>query len=114
MYGGGYVVICLCFALAGGIVGRLKGSSFLLWFLISGAIPVLGLAAALLSRVEDEQPRRICPGCGQVRAITDAICSRCATELDFPGADELVPSRARIKELRRAARERPADAGNGA
>ena len=32
-----YVVIALFFGLAGGIVGRLKGSSFFLWFLICGA-----------------------------------------------------------------------------
>ena len=32
-----YVIIAVCFGLAGGIVGKLKGSSFLLWFLISGA-----------------------------------------------------------------------------
>ena len=38
-----YLVIALCFALAGGIVGRIKGSSFFLWFLISGLVPVIGL-----------------------------------------------------------------------
>ena len=31
-----YVVIAICFGLAGGIVGKIKGSSFFLWFLISG------------------------------------------------------------------------------
>ena len=40
-----YVVIALCFALAGGIVGRLKGSSFLLWFLISGLVPLSAVFA---------------------------------------------------------------------
>ena len=34
-----YVIIALCFGLAGGIVGKLKGSSFTLWFLISGDRP---------------------------------------------------------------------------
>ena len=38
-----YVVIAICFGLAGGIVGKIKGSSFLLWFLISGLVPVFGL-----------------------------------------------------------------------
>ena len=27
-----YVIIALWFGLAGGIIGRIKGSSFLLWF----------------------------------------------------------------------------------
>ena len=33
-----YLIICLFFGLAGGIVGRLKGSSFVLWFLISAIV----------------------------------------------------------------------------
>ena len=38
-----YVIIAYCFGLAGGIVGKAKGSSFLLWFLISAVVPVFGL-----------------------------------------------------------------------
>ena len=30
----GYVVIAVCFGVAGGLVGKIKGSSFFLWFLI--------------------------------------------------------------------------------
>ena len=30
-----YVIIAFCFGLSGGIVGKIKGSSFFLWFLIS-------------------------------------------------------------------------------
>jgi hypothetical protein len=29
-----YLVICFFFGLAGGIVGKIKGSSFVLWFLV--------------------------------------------------------------------------------
>ena len=79
-----YVVIAVCFGLAGGIVGKIKGSSFLLWFLISGLIPVLGLLAAILYRFERDELRRQCPGCGRVTKIYDAICMRCGTELEFP------------------------------
>ena len=50
-----YVIIAVCFAISGGIVGRLKGSSFWLWFLISGAIPVFGLMAALAYRFESDE-----------------------------------------------------------
>jgi hypothetical protein len=79
-----YVIIALCFALSGGIVGRLKGSSFWLWFLISGAVPFLGLLAAIAYRNETEELRRRCPRCGRVTKIYDAVCTRCGTELDFP------------------------------
>lgn len=79
-----YVVIATCFALAGGIVGKLKGSSFWIWFLISGAVPVIGLATALMYRWDSNELRRQCPGCGKVVKLHDALCTRCGTELDFP------------------------------
>ena len=44
-----YLIIAFSFALAGGIVGRSKGSSFFVWFLISGALPFIGLLAARCS-----------------------------------------------------------------
>jgi len=79
-----YVIIAVCFGLAGGFVGRIKGSSFWLWFLISGAVPVLGLLAAILYRFERNELRRQCPNCGRVTKIYDAVCTRCGAELDFP------------------------------
>lgn len=79
-----YVIIAVCFGISGGIVGRIKGSSFVLWFLISGAVPVLGLIAALAYRFEGDELRRSCPNCGRVTKIYDAICTRCGAELDFP------------------------------
>ena len=80
----GYLVICLSFALAGGLVGRMKGSSFWIWFLISGLVPFLGLLTAVLYRREDRELRRICPGCGRVVKLHDALCTRCGTELEYP------------------------------
>jgi hypothetical protein len=82
--GAGYVIICLCFGLAGGLVGRMKGSSFVLWFLISGLVPFVGLLAAVFYRREDRELRRECPGCGRVVKLHDALCTRCGTELEFP------------------------------
>jgi hypothetical protein len=79
-----YLTIAISFGLAGGIVGKIKGSSFVLWFLISGAVPVIGLAAALLYRWDVNELRRQCPGCGKVVKLHDALCTRCGTELDFP------------------------------
>ena len=79
-----YLILALSFALAGGLVGKIKGSSFLIWFVISGVLPVLGLVAALLYRTERDELRRQCPGCGRVVKLHDAVCMRCGTELDFP------------------------------
>ena len=84
MAGGAYVVIALGFALAGGVVGRLKGSSFFLWFLISGLVPVIGLLTAIAYRYERDELRRECPSCGRICKIYDALCVRCGAELDFP------------------------------
>lgn len=84
MQGMGYVVIAVCFGLAGGIIGRMKGSSFVLWFLISGLVPVFGLLAAVFYRWDSRELRRTCPECGRVLKLHDAICTRCGTELEFP------------------------------
>src|ERR1700761_1160178 len=79
-----YIVIAVCFGIAGGLVGKLKGSSFWLWFLISGVTPFIGLAAALLYRFERDELRRQCPNCGRVTKIYDALCTRCGQELEYP------------------------------
>ena len=79
-----YLIICLFFGLAGGWVGKAKGSSFVLWFLISALIPVLGLLAAVLYRFESDEVRRQCPNCGRVIKLYDQVCMRCGEDLDFP------------------------------
>ena len=78
-----YVIVAVCFGIAGGIVGKIKGSSFLLWFLISAAVPFVGLLAAIAYRFERDELRRRCPGCGRVRKMHDALCTRCGAELEF-------------------------------
>jgi hypothetical protein len=96
------LVILLCFGLAGGIVGKIKGSSFVIWFLVSFCVPFIGLAAAVLYRVERNELRRQCPGCGKVVKIYDALCTRCGTELDFP--DTVLPSESDVAFARKRAR----------
>ena len=96
MAGMGYVVIAIAFGFAGGIVGRMKGSSFWMWFLISGLVPILGLLAAVFYRWEDRELRRQCPNCGRVVMLYDAICTRCGEELDFP--DTAIASEAAMRE----------------
>ena len=79
-----YLILAFSFALAGGLVGRLKGSSFFIWFLIAGMIPVFGLLAAVLYRSERDEVRRQCPRCGRIVKLHDAICMGCGHELEFP------------------------------
>jgi hypothetical protein len=102
-----YVIIAVCFGLSGGIIGRIKGSSFILWFLISGLVPFLGLLAAIVYRFESDELRRQCPGCGRVTKIYDAICTRCGTELSFPEV-VIAPERPDPATRGRAVEERPA------
>lgn len=94
MEGLGLLVIMFFFGLAGGIVGKIKGSSFFIWFLIAGLIPFLGLLTAIFYRWDTEELRRQCPGCGKVVKLHDAVCTRCGTELEFP--DVAIASEASI------------------
>jgi hypothetical protein len=82
--GGAYVIIAVAFGIGGGIIGRAKGSSFWVWFMISGVVPIFGLLAAICYRDERRQERRACPGCGRILYVHDTKCMRCGAELYFP------------------------------
>ena len=100
MEGGAYVLICIFFGLAGGIVGKIKGSSFLLWFLIAAVLPGLGLLGAILYRYESDEPRRRCDGCGRIVPVHVTLCTSCGTDLDYPSDDERLPSEAVARGFR--------------
>jgi hypothetical protein len=84
MQGLGLLVILFFFGLAGGAVGRMKGGSFFIWFLISFCVPFLGLLTAVLYRYDSKELRRQCPSCGRVVKLHDAVCTVCGAELEFP------------------------------
>lgn len=86
MSGGGLglLVILFFFGLAGGIVGRMKGSSFVMWFLVSFCVPFIGLLTAVLYRWDNRELRRQCPNCHKLVKLYDAVCVRCGEELEFP------------------------------
>jgi hypothetical protein len=79
-----YLVLVFFFGLATAIVGRIKGSSFFLWFLIGFVLPVIGLIAAILYRWERYEPRRTCTRCGATLKISDQVCMRCGEDLGWP------------------------------
>jgi uncharacterized OB-fold protein len=64
-----FIFIAFVFGVATGVIGRMKGSSFVIWFLIG---------------YEQDDPLRQCPECGNVVPISDQVCMRCGADLNFP------------------------------
>ena len=79
-----FVVLAIFFGLSAGVIGKIKGSSFLIWFAIGTVLPIIGTIAAILWRWEGREPRRECPECGNVVMLYDQVCMRCGRDLDFP------------------------------
>jgi hypothetical protein len=79
-----YLLVALWFGVATGLIGRIKGSSFWIWFIVGVVAPVIGVFIALLYRSERDEVRRQCPGCGKIVKLHDAMCMRCGTDLEFP------------------------------
>jgi hypothetical protein len=80
----GLIFILFCFGMAGGIVARIKGGSFTMWFLVSFSVPFIGLLTAVLYRYDREELRRQCPQCQAIVKLHDAVCMHCGEELEFP------------------------------
>ena len=80
----GLLVILFFFGLAGGLIGRMKGSSFFMWFMISGLIPFIGLMAAVCYRWDNRELRRGArvPRRGDRAGVAGAPAGR----LSVPGA----------------------------
>jgi hypothetical protein len=79
-----FIVIAVVFGIATGWIGRMKGSSFFIWFLVGTALPGIAIFAAMLYRYEQDDPLRQCPECGNVVPISDQVCMRCGADLNFP------------------------------
>ncbi len=84
MEGVPYLIIAFCFGFATGVIGRAKGSSFFVWFLIGAVTLVFGLAAVILYRVDKDEPERQCPQCGKALKLYVQVCPRCGTDLYLP------------------------------
>jgi ABC-type multidrug transport system permease subunit len=85
-----FVVIAVFFGLSAGVIGKIKGSSFWLWFLIGTVLPLIGTLAAIVSRWENRELRRRCEECGNVVALHDQVCTRCGRDLEWP-SEALAP-----------------------
>jgi hypothetical protein len=86
-----YAVLLFFCGLSAGTIGKLRGSSFWIWFAVGLVLPVIGSIAAALYRNERNQPRRECPECGKVQPLYVQVCTRCGRDLEWP--DEVIPAR---------------------
>ena len=79
-----FLLVSLFFGVLGGVIGRSKGNSFLLWFVIAAIPPYIGVLAAILYRSQHDEPHRACPSCGKscctqtrfARAVAPSSSSR--------------------------------------
>jgi hypothetical protein len=78
------VVLLFFFGLSAGAVGKIKGSSFWIWFVVGFVLPGIGTIAALLYRFEGKDPWRACPECGNEMPIYQQVCNKCGRDLEFP------------------------------
>lgn len=83
-----WVLIAVSFGLATGIIGRSKGGSFFIWFLVGTVLPGLGLIAVFMSRNEINEPERRCPNCNNIVKLYVQVCTRCGTDLYLPDPSE--------------------------
>jgi len=79
-----YLVFFASCGLSAGIIGRIKGSSFFIWFLIGFCLPLIGTVLALLWRWERDEPMRRCEDCGAIVPLHDQVCMTCGRDLDYP------------------------------
>ena len=84
-----YLVIATSFALPTAIIGKRKGSSFWIWFLVGFFTLAIGLVAAILFRREQGEPERHCPRCGKVVKLYVQVCTRCGEDLYLPDVSDV-------------------------
>jgi hypothetical protein len=78
-----FLVLLFFFGLAAGVVAKIKGNSFWIWFLIGFCLPGIGLVASILYRWEADEPHRRCPRCGTLHPIHDQVCTTCGEDMDW-------------------------------
>jgi hypothetical protein len=83
------LLILASFGLATAIIGKAKGSSFFIWFLVGSCLPFIGLVAVILHRSEKLEPERRCPRCGAVHKLYVQVCRVCGEDLYLPDPAEV-------------------------
>ncbi len=91
MWGVEALIILASFGVATGVIGRAKGSSFFIWFIVGFFLPPFGLIAVILYRREKSEPERQCPRCSKVVKLYVQVCPRCGEDLFLPDVSEVRP-----------------------
>jgi hypothetical protein len=86
-----FVVLAFFCGLSAGVIGKLKGSSFFIWFLVGTVLPLIGTIAAIAYRNEHREPLRRCESCGTAHALNVQVCTACGRDLDWP--EQVIPAR---------------------
>jgi hypothetical protein len=84
-----FLIIAISFAIPTAIIGKTKGSSLWIWFVIGFFTLAIGLLAAVLYRREQGEPERRCPRCGAVHKLYVQVCTRCGEDLYLPDVSEV-------------------------
>ena len=92
MTGGEYVFIAIATGTVTGFIGRTRGSSFFIWFVLGASLsvvfppagPLVAILCALLYRREQAEPERRCPRCGKVLKLYVQVCPKCGEDLYLP------------------------------
>jgi hypothetical protein len=75
------IVVLFFFGLSAGVIGKIKGSSFFIWFMVGMVLPGIGTLAAVLYRFDRHEPKRACPECGRVSPVHVQVCPGCGRDL---------------------------------
>jgi hypothetical protein len=86
-----FVVLAFFCGLSAGVIGKLKGSSFWIWFLVGTVLPLIGTLAAIAYRNEHREERRRCETCRALQPVHVQVCTRCGRDLDWP--EQVIPAR---------------------
>jgi uncharacterized protein (DUF983 family) len=86
-----YLLIASCFALATAVIGRSKGSSFFIWFVVGFVTLAIGLVVVILYRREKSEPERACPRCGKVHKLYVQVCNSCGEDMYLPDPGDVRP-----------------------
>ena len=83
------VLILAAFGLLTAVIGKAKGGSFFLWFVIGFVLPGIGVIVVLLNRSEHSEPERRCPRCGSIEKLYVQVCTVCGEDLYLPPVEEV-------------------------
>jgi Zn ribbon nucleic-acid-binding protein len=78
-----WIVLIFFCGLSAGVVAKMRGNGFLIWFVIGLVLPLVGTVAALLYRRESEVEKKECPECGAPVAIHDQVCMKCGHDIEW-------------------------------